>query len=120
MANPFVHMELNTTDLAKAKEFYGRMFGWQFEDRQLSPTLVYSTFSTDSGPGGGLTAMEGAPIGWLNYVYVEDIHSATEQARVLGAEVVRAEIEVPQVGWLTILKDPTGAGIALFQPAVPA
>jgi predicted enzyme related to lactoylglutathione lyase len=31
MANPFVHVELNTTDLAKAKGFYGKMFGWKLE-----------------------------------------------------------------------------------------
>ena len=32
MANPFVHLELNTPDLAKAKAFYGALFGWQFQD----------------------------------------------------------------------------------------
>jgi predicted enzyme related to lactoylglutathione lyase len=26
MANPFVHVELNTTDPAKAKAFYGKLF----------------------------------------------------------------------------------------------
>lgn len=26
MANPFVHLELNTPDLAKAKEFYAGLF----------------------------------------------------------------------------------------------
>jgi len=26
MANPFVHVELHTGDLARAKEFYGKLF----------------------------------------------------------------------------------------------
>ena len=26
MANPFVHVELNTTDVDKARKFYGRLF----------------------------------------------------------------------------------------------
>jgi predicted enzyme related to lactoylglutathione lyase len=29
MANPFVHVELHTTDTAKAKAFYGKLFSWK-------------------------------------------------------------------------------------------
>ena len=57
MANPFVHLELNTPDLAKAKQFYGQLFGWQFEDMDMGPDGTYSTFKVDSGPGGGMTSM---------------------------------------------------------------
>ena len=32
MANPFVHVELNTHDVGKAKEFYGSLFDWKLED----------------------------------------------------------------------------------------
>ncbi len=32
MANPFVHVELNTNDVAKAKAFYSKMFDWKMED----------------------------------------------------------------------------------------
>ena len=32
MANPFVHVELQTNDLAKAKAFYSRLFDWKLED----------------------------------------------------------------------------------------
>ena len=32
MANPFVHVELNTTDVGKAKDFYGKLFDWKLED----------------------------------------------------------------------------------------
>lgn len=31
-ANPFVHVELNTGDVALAKEFYGKLFGWKMSD----------------------------------------------------------------------------------------
>ena len=54
MANPFVHLELNTPDLAKAKAFYGALFGWQFQDNDMGPIGIYSTFKPDEGPGGGL------------------------------------------------------------------
>jgi uncharacterized protein len=32
MANPFVHIELQTRDLATAKDFYSRLFDWKLED----------------------------------------------------------------------------------------
>src|SRR4029434_9439865 len=32
MANPFVHAELNTNNLPKAKAFYGELFAWKLED----------------------------------------------------------------------------------------
>ena len=35
MANPFVHVELNTTDLSQAKTFYGKLFDWTLEDLSL-------------------------------------------------------------------------------------
>ena len=43
MANPFVHLELNTPDLPKAKEFYTALFGWQFQDMDMgAPAGIYT------------------------------------------------------------------------------
>jgi uncharacterized protein len=116
MANPFVHLELNTPDLAKAKAFYGALFGWQFLDNDMGPMGIYSTFKPDTGPGGGMTSMPGGNHGWLSYVGVDDINAATEKARSLGATIHMGSIEIPNIGWMTILADPTGCTIALFQP----
>jgi len=115
MANPFVHLELNTPDLAKAKRFYTDMFGWEFIDNDMGPAGIYSTFKPDSGPGGGLYSMPGAPTAWLAYVGVDEIHAATEKARSLGAQVLRDSEPVPGIGFLSILIDPTGAPIAIWQ-----
>lgn len=116
MANPFVHMELNTPDPAKAKAFYKELFGWQFQDMDMGPGGIYSTFKPDSGPGGGLFSMQGAPTGWLAYVGVDDIKKATEKAKSLGAQVFMDSQEIPEVGWFSVVSDPTGGRIALFQP----
>ena len=40
MAQPFVHLELNTPDLTKAKDFYGKLVGWTFEDMDMGPSLM--------------------------------------------------------------------------------
>ena len=57
MANPFVHLELNTPDLTAAKKFYGALFGWTFQDMDMGPGGIYSTFKPDTGPGGGMMSM---------------------------------------------------------------
>jgi predicted enzyme related to lactoylglutathione lyase len=116
MANPFVHLELNTTDLAKSKEFYGGMFGWEFADQDMGPSGIYSTFKPDTGPGGGMFVNTGGAPGWLSYIGVEDIHAATEKARSLGATIHMGPHEIPNVGWMTIMSDTTGCPIAIFQP----
>lgn len=115
MANPFVHLELNTPDLEKAKKFYSDLFGWSFTDNPM-PMGIYSTFKPDSGPGGGAVSMSDAPTGWLAYVGVDDIRASTKKAALLGAQVLGDSMEIPGVGWMSLLLDPTGAKIALFQP----
>ena len=116
MSNPFVHLELSTPDAAAAKAFYSGLFGWTFTDNDMGPAGVYSTFKPDTGPGGGLYSMPGMPTMWLAYVGVEDINASTEKAKSLGATIHKGPLEIPNIGWMTILADPTGATIALFQP----
>ena len=115
MANPVVHMELATTDLAKAKEFYGELFGWKFDDQMMGPGMIYSLFVPDSGPRGGAYSMPGMPPGWLAYVGVEDIDESTEKAKSLGATILTGVTEVTGMGWLSIIIDPTGACVGLWQ-----
>ena len=117
MANPFVHIELNTTDVNKAKNFYGQLFDWELEDRAMGPSGTYTIIKVGDGTGGGIlkNPMPGVPSFWLSYVLVEDIRAATEKARSLGARIVKDSIEVPDMGWLTIIEDPTGAALGLWQ-----
>ena len=119
MTNPFVHLELCTSDVPAAKNFYTSMFGWTFDDMPMGPDMVYSTFKPSSGPGGGLYSMPGVPTAWLAYIGVDDINASTEKAKSLGATIHKGPLEIPNVGWMTILADPTGAMIAMFQPKQP-
>ena len=117
MANPFVHVELNTTDVDKAKEFYGQLFDWKLEDMAMGPSDTYTIIKVGDGTGGGLlkTPMPGVPSFWLAYVLVDDIGAATKKAESLGAKIVKDSIEVPDMGWLSIIADPTGAALGLWQ-----
>jgi predicted enzyme related to lactoylglutathione lyase len=122
MGNPFVHIELNSTDQARAKEFYGQLFDWEMKDMPLpgsSPEAneVYTTIAVGGGTGGGIMRqmMPNAPSFWLPYALVKDIRSDTDKAAALGATILKDVSEVPGMGFLSIIKDPTGAILGLWQ-----
>ncbi len=119
MANPFVHVELNTTDPDKAKAFYRELFTWTMDDMQMGPDMTYTMIQPGEGTGGGLMKqpMPGAPSAWLAYVDVDDVKAATEKVRSLGGQVLKDVTEVPQMGWFSIIADPTGAVLGLWQTA---
>jgi predicted enzyme related to lactoylglutathione lyase len=121
MANPFVHVELNTTDVGKAKAFYGKLFAWKLEDVPMGP-MTYTMISVGEGTGGGITKNQspGAPSAWLAYVIVDDIQAATKKAKSLGATIVQDVTEVADSGWLSIIIDPTGATLGLWKAKTPA
>jgi len=117
VANPFVHAELNTTDVGKAKTFYGKLFDWKLEDMPM-PEGTYTMVGVGEGTGGGMMKqmIPGAPSQWMPYVGVADIKASTKKAKDLGAKVLKDVTEVQEMGWLSILTDPTGAMIGLWQP----
>ena len=118
MANPFVHVELNSTDIGKSKSFYTALFDWKLTEEKMGGDAVYTMIGVGEGTGGGMMThpMPGAPSMWLPYVLVPDIRAATDKARTLGAQIIRDAMEVPDAGTLSILIDPTGATIGLWQP----
>jgi predicted enzyme related to lactoylglutathione lyase len=120
MANPFVHLELYTDDLAKAKTFYGRLFDWKLQDLPMPAEGVggtYTMIDVGGGTGGGMLRNP-RPGGshWLAYVGVDDVSASLGKARDLGAKVVMDKTAVGDRGWMAILTDPTGAEFALWQP----
>jgi uncharacterized protein len=121
MANPFVHVELNTNDVAKAKAFYGKLFDWKLEDVPAGE-MTYTMINVGSGTGGGMmkNPVPGAPSSWLAYVQVDDIDAATKKAKALGATVMKDVSEVMNYGWFSIIVDPTGACLALWKPKATA
>lgn len=114
MANPFVHVELATNDLPRAKEFYRKLFDWKLED---VPEMDYTMIDVGEGTGGGMmkNPVPESPSHWLAYVLVDDAAAATEKAKSLGATICKEVTEIPDFGWFSVIMDPTGASLALWQ-----
>ena len=117
MANPFVHVELNTQDVAQGEVVlpvvvrldaergrYGRR-----DDLHADQCGRGNRRRDDEAPDAG------APSMWLPYVLVDDIVAATAKAKSLGATVVRDVMEVMGAGSLSVIIDPTGAALGLWQ-----
>jgi uncharacterized protein len=117
MAHPFVHVELHTNDLARAKDFYARLFDWKLQDVPMPGGGSYTMIEVGTGTGGGMMVNQtpGVPPHWMAYVGVDDIHTATRKAKDLGAKVVVDVMEVGQYGSMSVITDPTGARLAMWQ-----
>lgn len=116
-AGTFCWETLNTTDMDRAKAFYTKVVGW----------------SGGSGPGNVLVfvagsaqvadvepAPPGVPSHWLSHVVVDGkLEAARDKAEKLGASVLVPVIDVPTIGRMCIITDPTGAAISLFEPGPP-
>jgi uncharacterized protein len=113
----FVHIELATQDPAAAKKFYGKLFGWKLKDMAMEGG-TYTMFDTGGkGPHGGITKTMGdQPTGWINYIGVASVKKTIEKARAMGAKVYVEYQEIPGMGALGVMADPTGATIAVWEP----
>jgi uncharacterized protein len=118
MPNPFVHVELHTKDVAKAKHFYASLFGWQLQDVPMpGGGGSYTLISVGEGTGGGMfqNPDPNVPPHWLAYVGVDDVEAMTRRAKELGATVMQDVMQVGEYGKMSVLRDPTGAHVALWQ-----
>jgi predicted enzyme related to lactoylglutathione lyase len=117
MGNPFVHVELVSTDVKKAKSFYGSLFDWKLEDTDMGGGMTYTMIKVGEGTGGGMMQhpMPGQPSAWVPYTLVGDVTAATAKAKSLGATIIRDVGEVPNAGSFSIIQDPTGAVLGLWQ-----
>jgi predicted enzyme related to lactoylglutathione lyase len=120
MANSFVYVELNTTDLSPSKGFYSKLFDWKLEDVP-GMGMDYTFIKVGDNPIGGMMKhpMPGAPSMWFPYDGVDDINAATAKAKSLGAKVIVDVREVMGPGHMSVLIDPTGATLALWQQKKP-
>jgi predicted enzyme related to lactoylglutathione lyase len=121
MPNPFVHIELNTSDVPAAKKFYRGLFDWQLVDQKMG-AMTYTMIGVGKGTGGGMMQkpMPEAPTQWLSYVEVDDVTKTIAKAKKLGAQIIVDRMEVPDAGVLGIFIDPTGAALGVWQPTPKA
>ncbi len=113
-------IDLSATDQDAAKDFYGELFGWTFDDQPMSDG-VYSMALKDDGLVGAISvlppdlAAQHSPAMWNTYLAVDDVDAALARVDAAGGKTVMAAFDVTDAGRMAFIIDPTGAPLALWQ-----
>jgi len=111
-------IDLLTSDLDRAKDFYGTVFGWTFES--AGPEYGgYVTTSKDGRPVAGLMGNDPqfrTPDGWTTYLHTADIKATLAAATAAGGAPCSEPMEIKDKGHMATLTDPTGAFLGLWEP----
>jgi uncharacterized protein len=113
MAGQMVHLEIPAGDTAKAREFWGGLFGWEFQAYEGSPTEYHMTRFSDT-TGGAITAADGSERGPRVYFDVDDINAGVARVKELGGEASDG-MPVPGMGWFATCTDNEGNDFGLWQ-----
>jgi uncharacterized protein len=118
VANPFEWCDLEVTDLERAQEFYGTVFGWEFTPFGDSFALA----SKDGALVCGLAKVDG-PVsgrGLRGYIPTDDLEGTLERIEAAGGSVAKTRQEIGgEFGWWAWFRDPSGLvlGLATDRPA---
>jgi uncharacterized protein len=117
----FMWYDHMTTDVEAAKAFYTAVAGWGLQDWE-GGDAPYAMWVAEETPIGGVARLpagleaDGVPPHWMAHVAVTDLDAAVKQVGELGGTVHKPPTEIPEVGRFTVVADPQGAALALFEP----
>ncbi len=117
----FCWVDLMPRDAEAARAFYTELFGWGVIDSPTDQGGVYTQFTCGEHLVAGMGEMSeemkasGMPAVWSSYVSVEDVEASTRRAAELGAEVAMPPMQIMSVGRMSIIQDPVGARLSLWQ-----
>jgi predicted enzyme related to lactoylglutathione lyase len=121
--NSYSWSELVTTDVTKAKDFYGAVFGWDSETHGEGGPGAYTEWKVSGRSVGGM--MQKPPMMpaeippfWGVYFSVEDANDAVARVTELGGSLVMGPATV-EPGRFAVVQDPQGTTfniITLFHP----
>jgi uncharacterized protein len=119
-----VHFEIPTDDLARAKEFYGSIFGWQLQTIDDMDYTIAMTTAVDeqtqlpTEPGainGGMMKRSADTPSPVLTVGVDSIDDSRKRVEAAGGTVVTPRTEIPGMGAFAYFKDTEGNVLGLWE-----
>ena len=113
-------VDLATTDVTGAETFYGGILGWTAEQMPAGEG-IYSMQRVRGIDAAGIYEQGedqkagGMPPSWTTYISVDDVDATTAQVAPAGGMVMMEPFDVMDVGRMSVVGDPTGAAVALWQ-----
>ncbi|MEY4760574.1 MAG: hypothetical protein RLZZ200_430 [Pseudomonadota bacterium] len=111
--------ELPSPDLARAKAFYAKHFGFEFNEVMPMGPMGDYCFIDRGGVRLGAVMQkpaESPSSSWLFYFGVASVLAAESAIRANGGTVMRGAHEVPGGDWIVIAADPQGAMFGVVGP----
>jgi predicted enzyme related to lactoylglutathione lyase len=120
----WVWADLVTSDVGRAAEFYGAVFGWTFETYGGEDDAdTYTLVLADGVPVGGLVfddrpaRAQAAAARWIGLMSVPDVGAAVQAAKAAGGQVAMPARVLGQRGETAALVDPEGALFGVVRSA---
>jgi len=110
-------VDLASSDSAAARDFYGKLFGWDIE---VNPDPQYGGYALARIGGKDAAGIGGkmdpnAPTAWSVYLGTDDIDALAGRVSDAGGTVVMAPFDVGDQGRMAVFQDPSGAFISSWQ-----
>ncbi len=108
--------DLMTSDLERARQFYGELFGWRTKDEG---GWSFITPADDDKHFGTLMTLPAPnmPPHWVPYLAVADLDAAMAAIPAAGGKLHTAKMKAGTTGTFAIAADPQGASFTAWQYA---
>lgn len=114
-------IDLMTSDVERAKEFYGALLGWEFQTGDEEKYGGYAMALKNGRPVAGVMQKQPEhgemPDVWTTYLGTTDAEATATAIQAAGGTVYLPPMDVPDQGRMGVAGDPTGASIGFWQPA---
>jgi hypothetical protein len=110
-------VDLATKDPAAARDYYGKLFGWQVD---VNPDPQYGGYGRAQIDGrdvagiGGIQAPD-QPTTWSLYFGTDDADEVARKVEAAGGTVAGAPFDVGDQGRMAVFRDPTGSFFSVWQ-----
>jgi predicted enzyme related to lactoylglutathione lyase len=111
MAGEIVHLELPASDTSRSREFWGSLFGWQFE--AMEGPFEYHMTRLAETQGAAVFPAEDTKAS-RPYFSADDIQATVARVRELGGQSDDAQ-PIPGMGWFATCTDTEGTPFGLWQ-----
>lgn len=112
-------IDMSVDDADGVRDFYKAVVGWGHEPVSMGEYEDYAMTASSGDPVSGICHARGSnaalPRGWLIYITVADIEESAAACTAHGGEIV-VPVRGVAGGRFCVIRDPSGATAALYQP----
>jgi predicted enzyme related to lactoylglutathione lyase len=120
MVNKLSHFAIHATDVERAKEFYGKIFDWDFQAYGPPDFVQIKPRGGSSAPMGAIQSRKYNVIGQdlLGFectISVDDVEATARAVDAAGGVILMPKTVIPSVCWIIKFRDTEGNVVCAAQ-----